>query len=319
MSTQHTKVRLIQDILKDNVCRHPDKLALICENQRLTYSQIDEMSNRLAHALLKNGIQQGDRILLYLLNSAELVVSIFAALKARAVFSVIDYANTLESLNKIATDCDASVLITYSQLSESIGQLIQNIPSIRFAILTGKKADITTENIISYEAIQSDYCTDALPQNSIDCDLAYLLYTSGSTGKAKGVLTTHKSSLFTIESGVERFALCEDDIHALPLPISFAPGINQLLQIFRAGGTVILEKSFAFPNVILKKMATEKATGLGGVPTVLSQMMQLELSRYDLSSLRYIISSGAALSMATIKQIREKFPETLLSGSQSNR
>lgn len=71
MTMQTIAVRLIQDILKENVAERPDKVALICENQRLTYSQIDAMSNRLANALRNNGIQDGDRILLYLLNGGE--------------------------------------------------------------------------------------------------------------------------------------------------------------------------------------------------------------------------------------------------------
>jgi len=97
--------RLVQDILSENVAKRPDKVALICDKRRLTYAQIDEMSNRLANALRQNGVRDGDRVLFYLMNSAELVVSIFAVLKANAVFSVIDYANTFETLRDIAADC----------------------------------------------------------------------------------------------------------------------------------------------------------------------------------------------------------------------
>ncbi|MGB4872959.1 MAG: AMP-binding protein, partial [Candidatus Promineifilaceae bacterium] len=109
--SMHTP-QLIQDILDFNIGEHPDKIALICEKARLTYAQLDDMSGRMAAALRQNGVQDGDRILFYLLNSAELVVSIFASLKAGAIFSVLDYANTPETLRHIAADCEAAALVT---------------------------------------------------------------------------------------------------------------------------------------------------------------------------------------------------------------
>lgn len=281
-------IRLLQDILKENAAERPEKVALICENQRLTYAQIDEMSDRLANALRQNGVGDGDRILFYLLNSSELVVSIFAALKANAVFSVVDYANTFDTLRYIAADCEAAALVTYDHQAEAAARLLDEIPSLRFAVLAGQKANCSSPNLLSFEAIQEDYPPDVLPQSRIDCDLAYLIYTSGSTGQSKGVLVTHRCILFTINSGVEYLSLTEREVHTSPLPLSFSPGINQLFQTFRVGGTLILEKSFAYPAMTLKRMAAEGATGFAGVPTILSLLLKMDLSRYDLSHLRFI-------------------------------
>jgi long-chain acyl-CoA synthetase len=301
-------VRLLQDILSKNVTERPDKVALICENQRLTYAQIDEMSNRMANALRQNGVKDGDRVLFYLLNSVELVVSIFAVLKANAIFSVIDYASTFESLHFIVADCEAVALVTYDRQMESVIRLLNDVPSLRFAILTDQDADFSASNLLAFNAIQKDYPFDPPPQRVIDRDMAFLLYTSGSTAKAKGVIVTHRSGLFSIESGVEYFGLSEHDIHTSPLPLSSSPGINQLLQIFRVGGTLILEKSFAFPNMILKRMAAEGTTGFASVPTILALLLQIDLSRYDLNRLRYITCVGAALSPSIIQQLRQKLP-----------
>ena len=287
-------------------------MALICEDRRLTYAQIDEMSNRLANAFCQNGVKDGDRVLFYLLNSAELVVSIFAAVKANAVFSVIDYANTFDTLRYITADCEATALVTHDLQVESAVRLLEEVPSLQFAILTGGKAQSSAPKLWSFETIQEECSPDLPPSRRIDRDLAYLLYTSGSTGNAKGVLTTHRSALFTVESGNECFGLSADDIHTIPLPLSFAPGMNQFLQTLRVGGTVILEKSFAYPTMTLKRMAAEGATGLGSVPTILAFLLKMDLSRYDLSHLRYMISSGAALAPSIIEQIRQKFPDISL-------
>jgi long-chain acyl-CoA synthetase len=312
MSAPILMIRLIQDILKKNVAERPDKVALICENQRLTYSQINTMADRLANAFRKNGVQDGDRILLYLLNGSELVISIFAALKANAIFSVVDYANTIDTLRYIAGDSEATALVTYNHQVEAATRLLQDIPSLRFAVLSGQEINGSTANLLAFDAIQKDYSGDPLPQRRIDADLAYLIYTSGSTGVSKGVLVTHKSSLFTIHSGVEYLELSESDVHTSPLPLSFSPGINQLFQTLRVGGSLILEKSFAFPAMVIKRMEAEGATGFAGVPTVLALLLQSDLSRYDLSRLRYITSIGAALAPNIIKQIREKLPQASL-------
>jgi long-chain acyl-CoA synthetase len=303
-------IRLIQDILEKNVTEHPNKIGLICENQRLTYLQIDDMSNRLANAFIKNGVEKGDRILFYLLNCAELVVSIFAALKANAIFSVIDYANTFDTLRYMASDCDAAALVTHTHQVESAVRLMSEIPSLKVSVLTGKDTEYQSPNILGYDAIQNDYPSDPPPGQIIGCDLAYLLYTSGSTGQAKGVMTTHQNSLFTAESGIEQFGLSEDDIHASPLPLSFAPGMNQFLQTFRVAGTLIMEKSFAYPVMTLKRMESEGATGFGCVPTILTLLLQTGISRFNLSRLRYLISSGAALEPGIILKIRKALPET---------
>jgi long-chain acyl-CoA synthetase len=309
----NTKVlRLLQDILSENVAVRANKIALICENRRLTYAEIDAMSNRLANAFRENGVQDGDRILLYLLNGSEIVVSIFAALKANAVFSVVDYANTADSLRYIAADCAAAALVTYDHQAETAARLLEDDPSLRFAVLVGQGGAPMAPNLLGFAAVQGDYPPDPPPQRVIDSDLAYLIYTSGTTGKPKGVMVTHRSSLFTITSGIEHLGLREDDIHTSPLPLSFSPGMNQLLQTFRIGGTLILERSFAYPAMTLKRMATEGATGFAGVPTILALLLQIDLSRYDLSRLRYMSSIGAALAPSIIQQIRQRLPHVAL-------
>ncbi len=305
-------IRLIQDILTKNGAERPDKVALICEKQRLTYAQIDAMSTRMAQAFRQHGVQDGDRILFHVLNGVELVIGIFAALKANAVFAVIDYANTFDTLRYIAADCEAAALVTYDHQAEAAARLQQDLPTLRVVILAGANTQLAMADTLPFEAIQETYPSAPLPQRRIDRDLAYLIYTSGSTGIAKGVMVTHQSALFTTQSGVEHFELSAEDILTSPLPLSFSPGVNQLLMTFWAGGTLILEKSFAYPAMALKRMATEGATGFAGVPTILAMLLKTDLSRYDLSRLRYISSIGAALPTSIIEQLRQCLPHVAL-------
>jgi long-chain acyl-CoA synthetase len=89
--------------------------------------------------------------------------------------------------------------------------------------------------------------------------------------------------------------------------LSFDYGLYQLLMVFKFGGTLVLEKNFVFPAAILKKMEAEKVTGFPGVPTVFSLMLQMDTSVYDLSTLRYLTNTAAALPPSHILQIRERF------------
>ena len=312
---QTKTIRLVQDILQQNVAEHPDKVALICDGQRLTYSEIDVKANRLASALCSNGVQRGDRVILYMLNSVELVVSVFAVLKANAVFSVIDYATTLDKLSFIAADCTATALITHDHQVDLAMRLVHQVPSLRIAILTGPAVALQTmsdSSIFSFEAIQTNFPPEPPLPTTLDSDLAYLLYTSGSTGEPKGVMTTHRSSLFAIEIAIEYLGLTADDIVASPLPLSYSHGFNQLLKTFRSGATLILESSFAYPAQTLKRMETEHATRFAGVPTMYAILLRLNLSRYDLSHLQHLSSAGAALASSIIQQIREKIPQAAL-------
>lgn len=308
MKTLPPAIRLLQGILKKNAEERPDKIALICENENLTYHQIDVMSNRMANSFRQNGIKDGDRILFYLLNGIEQVVGIFAALKANAVFVGVDSGNTFETLKHIASDCAAAGLVTYSHRATIAECLMDEVSSLRVTILVGQKPDRFAEGFLSYDEVQATYQDELPPQHMIEGDLAYLIYTSGSTGQSKGVMVTHRSILFTIQSGIEYMEQSEEEVQISPLQLSFSPGINQLFQIFHIGGTLILEKSLAFPAATLKRMETLKVTGFSGVPTMLTLLMQMNLDRYDLSSLRYISSVGAALAPSLIQKIRQKLP-----------
>jgi amino acid adenylation domain-containing protein len=307
-------IRLVHETLRENVAERPDKVALICDEQRLTYAQINEMANRLANALCDNGVQRGDRVVVFLPNSVELAVSVFATLKANAVFSVIDYATKFEKLRYIAADCEATALITCDNQAETATRLLHDIASLRFVILTGQNAPKQakqTSNLLAFDTIQEDHPPVPPPQKTIDSDLAYLIYTSGSTGQPKGVMITHRSSLFAIQLDIDYLSLTVSDVIIDAMPLSFGYGFHQLLKSFRVGGTLVLEQSFAYPAMILKRMETERVTGFPGVPTTFAVLLRMNLDRYDLSHLRYLSNMGAPLAPSLIRKIRQKFPHAL--------
>ncbi len=300
---------LVHHFLEHSADRTPDKVALVCDGQRLTYAQLEAQANRLANALRACGVGRGERIVLYLPNSVELAVGIFAALKAGGVFVVANYSTKLQKLTYVLNDCQASALITSTHRAGMAAHLAQAVPSLKTTVLTPQAPEgDRAPNILSFAAIQAEFPPDRPSQVNIDLDLACLIYTSGSTGEPKGVMSDHSNIVFAAGSIIEYLENVPDDVVINVLPLSFDYGLYQLLMVTKFGGTLILEKGFAYPAAILKRIEEERVTGFPGVPTIFAVLLEMDLSPYDLTSLRYLTNTAAALPPSHIVRLQEKFP-----------
>jgi acyl-coenzyme A synthetase/AMP-(fatty) acid ligase len=164
------------------------------------------------------------------------------------------------------------------------------------------------EQALTYNSIQETFPAVRPSAGNTDLDLACLIYTSGSSGEPKGVMCDHGNVVFAANSVMTYLENTDSDIVLNVLPLSSSYGLYQLLMTFTFGGTLVLESSFAYPVTILQRIAEEGVTGLPGVPTIFATLLQLDLSCYDLSSLRYMTNAAAALPPSHIQQLREKLP-----------
>lgn len=316
---------LVNHFVENSAQRFPDKVALIHQDKRLTYAEIDTMSNRLAYALIESGVKRGDRVAVFMDNSVEAVLSIFAALKAGAAFIVINHTTKAEKLEYILNNSRAKMMITQGSKAD----VVQNIacPYLKAIIMTNIKplnlstdqqvnrptSQPTNSSYISYEEIINSGRDGAVRSRCIDMDLASIIYTSGSTGRPKGVMLSHLNMVSAAHSITTYLENTENDIIINVLPISFDYGLYQVLMGFKIGGTIILEKSFTYPYQIIDIMVKERVTGFPGVPTIFAIMLKLkDLEKYKFDSLRYITNTAAALPLSHIKRIRELFPHAKL-------
>mgnify|MGYP002784347113 CR=1 FL=1 len=303
---------LLHQFLELSADRAPDKVALICDGQRLTYADIEAQANRLANALRSQGLQRGDRVALFLPNSIELAIGIFAVLKAGGVFVPINHTTKFEKCAYILNNCEARALVTAGRQNALVHQLVAAVPSLKTVVLTSPVADSDRTQFLSYDAIQADYSEQRPTPVNIDVDLACLIYTSGSTGEPKGVMSDHSNVVFAASSIIQYLGNVESDVVIGLLPLSFDYGLYQLLMVFKFGGTLVLEKGFTYPAVILKQIEEERVTGFPGVPTIFSVLLKMDLSQFDLSSLRYITNTAAALPPSHITELRNTFPSVTL-------
>lgn len=309
----------VENFLEQSAHNFPDKVALICGFGRYTYRHIDEQANRLAHSLLSAGVQRGDRVVISLPNSFEAVVSIFAVLKAGAVFVVLNPTTKSDKLNYVLNNSRASALIGSQEKIATTLSRIDELPHLRALISAGTPD--SAQNSAKFTGRSFFYLTELLskespvtppPKKCIDIDLAALIYTSGSSGRPKGVMVTHLNIVSAATSITTYLENTSSDVVINVLPLAFDYGLYQLLMIFRMGGTLVLHDSFAYPNVVLEKMGREGVTGFPIVPTMSALLLQMDLAKFSFPKLRYITNTAAALPVEHIQKIRSLFPHVKL-------
>lgn len=294
---------------------HPDKIALICDAQRYTYGDIDRQAQHLAATLQARSVQRGDRVAILLENCVEAVISIFAVLKMGGVFMPINPQTKADKLTYLLNDSEAKALISHATFADIIDKALNQANGVAALVVVEPKdtAAIAGREAIPFAAaVKQSAAAYQLPP-SIDQDLASIIYTSGSTGEPKGVMVTHLNMVTAATSISTYLGLRSDDIIINVLPIAFDYGLYQILMSSRVGATVVLQRSLAFPIKVVEAMVRERVTVLPGVPTVFSMLLNLSsLMSFDLSALRMVTNTAAALSEQHIKDIRAAFPQATL-------
>jgi long-chain acyl-CoA synthetase len=309
----------VEQFLEHSAQRSPEKVALISGDNRYTYRQIDEDANRLAHAFIGAGVQRGDRLVIFLPNCYETVVSIFATLTAGAVFVVFNSTTKPDKVTYILNNCRASAIVTSGVKADTLSRCWSEAPNLQSVFMTGASELRTTaarsagKDVISLEQVLQQTGNHLSPtKKCIDIDLAALIYTSGSTGRPKGVMVTHLNIISAATSITTYLENTSDDIVINFLPLGFDYGLYQLLMMFKVGGTLVLHDSFAFPNVAINKMIREKVTGFPIVPTISAILLQMDVSKFKFPNLRYISNTAAALPVEHIRKLRALFPHVKL-------
>jgi amino acid adenylation domain-containing protein len=305
----------VHEFLENNTKKHPEKIALIWGDQRITYEALNDMAARFAAALVRQGIQKGDRVVIVTPNSVEAIVAIFGILKAGGVFLVVHHSIKEKKLSYILNDCGATAIVLFQNQLPAFKNVLENGESLHCIIVCGDEDGGQTVGSIpavSWSAVQKNYSRLERSPPMSEQDLACLVYTSGSTGEPKGVMESHACMDFATGSIIRYLENTADDIVLNCLPLSFDYGLYQPLMVFKFGGTLVLERSFMFPAAILKKIEKEQVTGFPGVPTIFSLLLQMDLSVYDLTSLRYITNTAAALPVSHIERLCAQFPHVHL-------
>ena len=283
---------LLHHFLEASARQLPDKTALVCDGQRYSYAQIDRMAAELAAFLQRRGVQRGERVAIFLDNSVETVVGLYAVLKAGAVFMPVNPLTKQDKLAYLLNDSRTSVLLTHAALHDAFSGALAHNRTVHTCVVAGElRTAYADERMLAYATI-TGAAGALVDTGSIDQDLAAIIYTSGSTGDPKGVMLTHLNMVTATNSVSSYLGLRSDDVILCVLPLAFDYGLYQVLMGFKHGATVVLERSFAFPVKVLEVMTRERVTVLPGVPTIFSLLMNIKtLARHDLGALRMITNT----------------------------
>jgi len=301
---------LVDDFLLQSAERAPDKTAIVSGERRVSYAELDELSNRLAHSLIGGGVRCGDRVGVLLENSIEAAISIFGILKAGGAFVVINHTTKADKLTFMLNDCSAKAFIVDARFADAINEVDSNVSSVKIVVTCGEGASAqpTLRPVVNFETDLLPFPSSLPDRSSIDVDLAALIYTSGSTGLPKGVAVSHLNVISAATSITEYLENVPDDVLINVLPLSFDYGLYQLLMSVKVGATLVLEKSFAYPFKIIEKIQEERVTGFPGVPTIFAMLLQMrdvEPERFD--NVRYVTNTAAALPPAHMLGLRGLF------------
>jgi long-chain acyl-CoA synthetase len=316
--------RLLGEALLPTAKNFPSKTAVIVKNKEYSYELLKDTAEKLAGFFIKAGIKKGERIAIYLDNSWECIVSIYAATISGGVFLVINPQTKADKLNYILNDCEAKILVTAQALKNQLASGLIHTPHLKNVVISVVNKALLTglagHKITAFPHLQMDSFDDCILKKEevafpdiIPTDLAALIYTSGSTGFPKGVMMTHQSMVFTCWSLIEYLRLSEEDRIMLLLPLAFDYGLYQLLMSVTIGGTLIVEHSFIFTASIYKHIEKYQPTVFPGVPTVYAMMIASNKeNNVSFDSIKKITNTAAHLPDDFIPDLKKIFPNALI-------
>ena len=319
----------IADLAEHAIDAVPDRVALICGDQQLTYAQLEEKANRLAHYLIDQGVQKDDKVGLYCRNRIEIVIAMLGIVKAGAILVNVNYRYVEGELRYLFENSDMVALVHERQYADRVANVLPDTPNVKTILVVEDGSDTDYRRyggVEFYAAIATGSPERDFGPRSAD-DI-YLLYTGGTTGFPKGVMWRHEDIYRVLFGGTDfatgEFIKDEHDLakaaaasppmirHPIPPMIHGATQSATWMSIF-SGQTTVLAPEFNADEV-WRTIHTHKVnllffTGDAMARPLLDALLahQEKGNEYDLSSL-FLLASTAALFSPSIK---EKFLELL--------
>jgi amino acid adenylation domain-containing protein len=292
--TSYPRDKTIHQIFEEQTVKTPDKTAVTCSGMNLTYSELNERSNKLAHYLIQQGVVPNTLVALCLDRSLDMIICLLGILKAGGAYLPMDPTYPLERLHFMLQDAQISYVITTATLAE---HLPAEIPSL---ILLD----------VDYNCIYEQPPTSP-PLKLSPHNLAYCIYTSGSTGKPKGVLIEHQNVVRLVVNDRLQFTFTESDVWTMFHSYCFDFSVWEMYGSLLYGGRLVIVPTQVTkdPLRFLDLLMREKVTVLNQTPTFFYSLIQEVLRDQQVSfSLRYVIFGGEVLQPIQLEAWRKLYP-----------
>jgi len=301
---------LVHGLLEDSARRAPDVVALIESRRQTTYRSLDRLANQIAHLCHACGVDRGDRVVIALENSLEMVAAYLGAQKAGGVAVPLLPGPRSDRLGAAVRDCLPRMAIVDTATARAFGGRDQlgSIPHVFVAEADGGP-ELSAGGFGSLSAALEACSPDPRSVPVVDTDLAAIIYTSGSTGSPRGVMLSHRNFVTNATAIVSYLGLSASDRVLCVLPFSYVYGLSLLHTHLLVGGSIVIENRSAFPNVVLRSMAVHEVTGFAGVPSTFALMLhRSSLAEAQLPHLRYVTQAGGAMPPARVMEWIQRGP-----------
>ncbi len=291
--TDYPLDKTVVDIFKDKVKEIPDAIAVIHEEEILTYRALDERSNQLAHYLRSQGVGKDILVGICLERSLDMIIGILAVFKAGGAYVPMKPDYPESRINYILNEIRSTIVLT-DIVSAAVIPLAES------------------RNIFALDAnkdMLSEYPITPLSISISPSSLSYVIYTSGSTGKPKGAMIEHKGMLNHLYAKIEGLDMNAESVVAFTAPFTFDISVWQIFSTLIIGGKIIVykEEYVQDPLLLLNSIEKEDVNILQIVPSYVSSLLEID-SNDVLNQLKYFIVTGEAVSASLLTAWFEKYP-----------
>jgi acyl-CoA synthetase (AMP-forming)/AMP-acid ligase II len=282
----------------------PDKLAIVFEDKRYTFSQLNERVNRLANGLMKLGAQKGVVIAFLQVNCNQCVETYFAVSKTGAIYLPLNFRAKEKELTYMLNTAEATALIVGERYIPMIQSIRPELKYLKHLISIEKKH----EDLLYYEDILKSSSAEEVVTPIDDKDTTILMYTAGTTGLPKGVMLSHMSFSTYVLENVSPPDPEAEERNILTVPLYHVAGIQAMMAAIYGARTLVMERQFE-PEEWMTLVEKEKANRAMMVPTMLKQLLDHpNFKKHNLSSLRVITYGAAPMPLPVIRKALEEFP-----------
>ncbi|OOE20643.1 non-ribosomal peptide synthetase DhbF [Bacillus subtilis] len=283
----------------------PDAIAVVYENQELSYAELNERANRLARMMISEGVGPEQFVALALPRSLEMAVGLLAVLKAGAAYLPLDPDYPADRIAFMLKDAQPAFIMTNTKAADHISP-VENVPKI---VLDDPEL---AEKLNTYPAENPKNKDRTQPLSPLNT--AYVIYTSGSTGVPKGVMIPHQNVTRLFAATEHWFRFSSDDIWTMFHSYAFDFSVWEIWGPLLHGGRLVIVPHHVSrsPEAFLRLLVKEGVTVLNQTPSAFYQFMQAEREQPDLGqalSLRYVIFGGEALELSRLEDWYNRHPE----------
>ncbi len=286
----------INQLIEKSASHTPEAIAVSCDGITITYKELNERANQLAHFLIQKGVQNESFVGISLERSIEMIIGVLGILKSGGTYIPIDPSYPNERIHYMLMDSKLRILITQQHLEKSFNHFHTD------TILIDSDSTI----IQSFSTINPS--ANLKPDN-----LAYVLYTSGSTGNPKGVMVSHRSVLHAYQGWKDVYELSNVDNHLQLASFSFDVFTGDFIRALGSGAKLTLcPREFLLdPKKLFDLMITEKINCAEFVPTVLRKLMQhTEQNKKSLGFMRLLVCGSDNWSMHEYRKLQSLCGDT---------